>query len=364
MPLGVSAAVQTFRSELRQAYDEAHESDLYEWYDAVDKLDICECVRYLLPSKSWALAKKSKWVARQYVIMYATDTDLSLADINERSELAQANLRNKLWKGAADALRDELKDQGALDRARAALGPMESTAGLSNAPKRKRAKLSDSNVSAGARAETADERQKRLAERARNARTMMWKAAQISPPTQPLMTETFRNTAISERLMDAIEMVYASYLAIRVKITARTKNFQPFYNELLAVVEQALGAEYWRPKHVSNEALRAIREAMRSNRKPALQQGHGTTATHLAQAQFLKRLLRQGDVEAKLDVLRYLSHNNETCMITAAQNAADVQLGPDEMRELPADLTLFWRSGRACKFGAAEIAWAKAQPEV
>ncbi len=52
----------------------------------------------------------------------------------------------------------------------------------------------------------------------------------------------------------------------------------------------------------------------------------------------MKRLLRQGDVEDKLDVLRYLSHNSdsETCMITAAadQNAADVQLGPDEMREL------------------------------
>ena len=150
-----------------------------------------------------------------------------------------------------------------------------------------------------------------------------------------------------------------------MKITARTKNFQPCYNEFWAVVEQALGDEYWRPKHVSNEALRAIREAMRSNRKPALQQGHGTTAAHLAQAQFMRRLLRQGDVEDKLDVLRYLSHNNETYMITAAQNAgAGVQLGPDEMRELQADLTLFWRSGRACKFGADEIAWANAQPDV
>ena len=227
MALAVSAAVQTFRSELRQGYVEADESDLYEYYDDVDKRDICECIRWLLPPKSWALAKRSTWVARQYVIMYATDTDLSLADLNGRSELAQANLRIKLWKGAVEALQDELKDKGALDRALAALGPMESTAGLSNAPKRKRAMLSDSNVSAGARAETADERQKRLAERARNARTMMRKAALISPPTQPLITETFRNTAISERLMDAMEMVYACYLAIRVKITARTKNFQP-----------------------------------------------------------------------------------------------------------------------------------------
>ena len=187
------AAVQTFRSELRKGFEAAEESDLYEWYDADDKLDICECIREFLPPKSWALAKKSKWVARQYVEMYARDTDLSLDDLNGRSELAQANLRIRLWKGAVRALQGELKDQGALNtgRALAALGPMESTAGLSDAPKRKRAKLSDPNESAGARAETADERQKRLAERARNARTMMRKAALISPPTQPLITETF-----------------------------------------------------------------------------------------------------------------------------------------------------------------------------
>jgi hypothetical protein len=35
--------------------------------------------------------------------------------------------------------------------------------------------------------------------------------------------------------------------------------------------------------------------------------------------------------------------------ITAAQNDADAQLGPDEMLELPADGTLFWREGRACQ---------------
>ena len=79
MRASLSAAVQTLRSELRKGFEAAEESDLYEWYDADDKLDICECIREFLPPKSWALAQKSKWVALQYVIMYAArDTDLSL----------------------------------------------------------------------------------------------------------------------------------------------------------------------------------------------------------------------------------------------------------------------------------------------
>jgi hypothetical protein len=97
-----------------------------------------------------------------------------------------------------------------------------------------------------------------------------------------------------------------------------------------------------------------------------LRQGHwhGTTAAHLAQAQFMRRLLREGDVETKIDVARYLEHNNETCMITKAQKDVDAQLGPDEMLELPADRTLFCREGRACKFGPDEIAWVNYQKAV
>ena len=84
------------------------------------------------------------------------------------SEFAQAELRNKLWKVAEAALREEVKDPARLRTALECLGPMESTEGLSKEPERKGAKLPDPHESAGARAETAaEERQKRLAERAR-----------------------------------------------------------------------------------------------------------------------------------------------------------------------------------------------------
>ena len=83
------------------------------------------------------------------------------------------------------------------------------------------------------------------------------------------MTEAFCHTAISERLLAATETVYASYLSIRGRIAKCTKNFQPFYNQLSAVMEQALGDELWRPTHVSNVALGAIREALSSSEQQA-----------------------------------------------------------------------------------------------
>jgi hypothetical protein len=93
-----------------EACDEVERSELYEGYDSDAKLDICECIRALLNQKNWALARKSKHVARQFAKFYADNTDHTLDDLNGLSEFAQADLRIKVWKGAAAALRDELKD--------------------------------------------------------------------------------------------------------------------------------------------------------------------------------------------------------------------------------------------------------------
>jgi hypothetical protein len=198
---------------------------------------------------------------------------------------------------------------------------------------------------------------------------MTRKVEEISPANQPLMTDNFRNTAMSAKLRAGMERVYAAYLEIRQLIAKRTTKFEPYYKQFLAVVEQALDKEYWQPRFVSVVAVTAIRDAMLLNKgRPegpeALQQGHGTMATTLAQSQFLKRLLRQGEVETLEDVGKYLTQNNETCMITKAQNDVDVQLGPDEMLELPAGSRLFCRAGRACTFGPDEIAWVNDQTAV
>jgi hypothetical protein len=250
MPLGVSAAVHTFHSELRQAYEEVKRSELYAGYKDDEKLAICDCIKDLLNKKSWAAARNPKRVARGFAKFYADKTDVILDDLKGLSEFAQAELRIKMWKIADAALRDEVKDPARLRTALAGLGPMESTEGLSKEPNRKRAKLSDANDSAGARAEEEDARAARLAERGQNARTMKLKAARISPKNKPLMTDTFCHTAYSDKLWAGMDTVYASYLAIRKRITSkeRTKNFQSFYQEFSAVVEQALDDRFWQPR--------------------------------------------------------------------------------------------------------------------
>jgi hypothetical protein len=57
-------------------FDEVERSELYEGYDSDAKLDICECIRALLNQKNWALARKSKHVARQSAKFYADITPI------------------------------------------------------------------------------------------------------------------------------------------------------------------------------------------------------------------------------------------------------------------------------------------------
>ena len=149
----LSAAVRTFHSELRQAYKDADASELYEGYSAEARLAICDCIRDLLSKRSWAAAQNSKRVAREFAKYYADNTDVTLDDLKGLSEFAQAVNRNKLWKIAHDALRDDeqcyVKSPARLTTALACLGTMESTEGLSKEPIkpiRKRANLSDANV--------------------------------------------------------------------------------------------------------------------------------------------------------------------------------------------------------------------------
>jgi hypothetical protein len=61
--------------------------------------------------------------------------------------------------------------------------------------------------------------------------------------------------------------------------------------------------------------------------------GHGTTATKChstltgSQGEAMDRLFRRGVVESEEDVLAFVYRNNMTVIITAAQNAVEVQLG-------------------------------------
>jgi hypothetical protein len=59
--------------------------------------------------------------------------------------------------------------------------------------------------------------------------------------------------------------------------------------------------------------------------------GHATTDTTLGQGEAMDRLFRRGVVESEEDVLAFVYRNNMTVIITAAQNAVEVQLGPDEI---------------------------------
>ena len=330
-------------------------------YEEVDLHDICESIKALLTinPKNWALAQRSSLAAQHYANMYAAATQHRFNDLNRMSDRAQAKERNILVHADAAARKEALKnDPAALARSLVCLGVPESTEDLSNEPikpNRKRANFSDAK-------EDRDAKVARLAEKAKNGRKMTQKAEEISPANRPLMTDNFRNTAMSAKLRAGMGRVYASYLEIRQLIANVTTKFEPYYKQFLAVVEQVMAEEYWQPRFISVVAVKAIRDAMllTKGRRPegpeALQQGHGTRATTLAQSQFLRRLLREGEVETLEDVGKYLTQNNETCMITKAQNDVDAQLGPDEMLELPAGRRLFCRAGRACKFGQDEIA--------
>ena len=132
---------------------------------------------------------------------------------------------------------------------------------------------------------------------------------------------------------------------------------------------EGFGKNYMQPHSISNDALQAIRQAKRGRPTglSALHMGHGTTDDTLGQAQFMRQLLIEGADDEILDLEKlgkYLTRHNKTCIITKAQNDVDAQLGPDEMLELPAGRRLFCRAGRACQFGADEIAWVNDQTAV
>ena len=161
---------------------------------------------------------------------------------------------------------------------------------------------------------------------------------------------------------------------VQERIAGLTEGLGPYYEEFRAFVKQHFDEKYWMPTHVSKEAVQAIRAANPGLPgkicKPVgdfvLTMGHGTTGKTLSQGEAMNRLFRQGGVESEEDVLAFVYcahyHNNMSVIITAAQNAVEVQLGPDEMHELPAKGTLFGRSGWSCKLGAAEIAWVSGLP--
>ena len=79
---------------------------------------------------------------------------------------------------------------------------------------------------------------------------MTRKVEEISPANQPLMTDNFRNTAMSAKLRAGMERVYAAYLEIRQLIAKRTTKFEAYYKQFLALVEQELDEEYWQPRPV------------------------------------------------------------------------------------------------------------------
>jgi hypothetical protein len=318
----------------------------------------------LLSNENWAFARKSKYLAQQFAKMFATDTRVSLDVLDDKSLLGQANMRNQMREEAAKLMENKL-ELPALQRALVALGPAEKTEGLSNETKTKKRRPAFSTRAAEVAKKTERGRLKAV-----NTATMKRKTAKIANPNEPLLTATLRGNVICESLLPSLKTIHDRYVDIRSRIAGLTEGFTPYYDEFRAFVKQHFDEKYWMPTHVSTEAVKAIREA-----KPGLPakicrpvgdfvltMGHGTTGKTLSQGEAMNRLFRQGVVESEEDVLAFVYHNNMTVIITAAQNAVEVQLGPDEMHELPAKGTLFWRSGWACKLGAAEIAWINGLP--
>jgi hypothetical protein len=366
MPAGVSAAVQLFLSVLHAAYSAAGNAVAYADFDDADKVAICDAIRLLLSDKNWAFAKKSKYLALQFATMFATDTRVSLDVLDDKSPLGQANTRNKMREEAAKLMKNKL-ELPALQKALTRLGLAESIEGLSNETKTKRMKPAFSTRAAEVAKKTERGRLKAI-----NTATMKRKTAKIANPNEPLLTATFRGTVICESLLPSRKPIHDRYLDIRARIADLTEGLTPYYDEFKAVLKQRFDEKYWMPTHVSKEAVKAIRAAnqglpgskiCRPVGDFVLTMGHGTTDKTLSQGEAMHRLFRQGLVESEQDVLAFVYRNNMTVIITAAQNAVEVQLGPDEMHELPAKGTLFWRSsGWNCKLGAAEIAWVNRLP--
>jgi hypothetical protein len=370
MPARVSAAVQLFLSVLPAAYSAAGNAVAYADFDNADKVAICDAIRLLLSDKNWAFAKKSTYLALQFATMFATDTRVSLDVFDDKSPLAQANKRNQMLEEAAKLIENKLGTKpSALKRALAHLGLAESIKGLSNEPTSKRMRPAFSTREAEVAKRTERGRLKAI-----NTAAMQLKTDRIANQYEPLLNETFCGTVICESLLPSRKPIHARYVDIRARIAGLTDGLGPYYEEFKAVVKQHFDEKYWMPTHVSTEAVQAIRAANPCSNpglpgkicRPVgdfvLTMGHGTTGKTLSQGEAMKRLFRQGVVESEEAVLAFVYRNNMTVIITAAQNAVEVQLRPDEMHELPAEGTLFWRSGWNCKLGTAEIAWVNGLP--
>ena len=188
---------------------------------------------------------------------------------------------------------------------------------------------------------------------------------------QPLIPEAFRGDEVCQTLRRSLFAVGDTVHALRetIRATKRTNKFECIYEQFRGKLCEVFGNNYMQPHSISNDALQAIRRAKRGRPTglAGIQMGHGTTDDTLGQAQFMRQLLIEGADDEILDLEKlgkYLTRHNKTCIITKAQNDVDAQLRPDEMQALPADGTLFWRQGRACKFGKPEIAWVKTLPVV
>ncbi len=257
MPAGVTAAVQLFLSVLPAAYSAAGNAVAYADFDDAEKDDICNAIRLLLSDKNWAFAKTSKYVALQFATMFATDTRVSLdvTVLDDKSPLGQANTRNQMREEAAKLMENKL-ELPARQRALAALGLAERTEGLSNETKTKRRRPAFSTRAAEVAKKTERGRLKAV-----NTATMKRKAAKIANQYEPLLTATFRGTAICESLLPSRKPIHDRYVDIRARIAGLTEGLGPYYDEFKAFVKQRFGEKYWMPTHVSTEAVQAIREA-------------------------------------------------------------------------------------------------------
>jgi hypothetical protein len=399
---------QIFSRVFKQAYTNANQLNLFKRLTTDHVARICSLIAIELSVDDLALATELTGAAVHFVQMYATDKLDSLHAHKHKSPLEKARVRNGLRETAAE---ERSKLQGVVLARSVALNwsQEEDLSGLANTshenPKGADRTSSRPRPPDAGSSSLADRLAEAKAQQDRKARSAAstQKAHAIASKHEPLVNDVVRGTVVNETLARAdLGELHRRYLAIRARLAlalkqkadrpqkrARTSrdsldsattesqeqpiqqpisfdSFDSVSNEFQGLLKTAFGDDYWLPEYVSPEALRVFRTAI-ANGEPldgGVHMGHGVRTTTLGRAVAMRRLLIHGDDETMTNMALYLSHHNPTCMITKAENAADVQLRDDEMYALPSGGGLFIRkkgSWGGCRFGPAEKAWVHAQ---
>jgi hypothetical protein len=396
---------QIFSGAFKEAYTNAGKLSLYELLDKPQIARICAQIAQELTVADLALSKELTAAAGYFVQIYASKNELTgLRAHKDQSLFEQASLRNNLRQIAAEE-RSKLPEAARKRTAQFFWSPAEDLSGLAN-PSQENPKGADRTGSRPspqapsladrlAKAEAQKDRAARSAESKR-------KADAIVPPDGPLVSGINRGAVINPTLARAAPALHRRYIEIRARLAAAAReqiapgdrrkkrartnsgnslesastesqeqpisldDFTSASTEFQALVRNAFGKKAsWQAQYVSPEALRVLRTAIANGEKLAglVQLGHGVRRNTVGRATAMRRLLTQGGDETMEDMARYLSHHDPTCIITKAENDADVQLRDEEMHALPSGGGLFRRSDGygGCRLGRDEQAWVRAQ---